>query len=148
MKKFDINILWDVEFCQYLTYQKSLKLVIFDRVIVRVGDTSVQPVRTVRDLGVYTEADVTMSAHVTAVIKACFAALRQMRSVHRSPTRTTLLTLVHAFVVTKVDYCRSVLSGISGKLLQRLQSVINAAAHLMFSARKLEHITPLLLELH
>ena len=89
-----------------------------------------------------------MSAHVTAVVKACFAALRQMRSVHRSPTRTTLLTLVHAHVVTKVDYCRSVLSGISGKLLQRLQSVFNAAGHLMFSARKLEHITPLLLELH
>ena len=40
---------------------------------VRVGDTSVQPVRTVRDLGVYIDADVTMSAHVTAVVKACFA---------------------------------------------------------------------------
>ena len=32
---------------------------------VRVGDTSVQPVRTVRDLGVYIDADVTMSAHAT-----------------------------------------------------------------------------------
>ena len=39
---------------------------------VRVGDTSVQPVRTVRNLGVYIDADVTMSAHVTAVVKACF----------------------------------------------------------------------------
>ena len=49
---------------------------------VRVGDTSVQPVWTVRDLGVYIDADVTMSAHVTAVVKACFAALCQIRSVH------------------------------------------------------------------
>jgi len=39
---------------------------------VRVGDTSVQLVRTVRDLGVYIDADVTMSAHVTAVVKAFF----------------------------------------------------------------------------
>ena len=62
------------------------------------------PVRTVRDLGVYTDADVTTSAHVTTVVKACFAALRQIRSVRRSLTRTTLLTLVHALVVTKVDY--------------------------------------------
>jgi len=67
----------------------------------RVGDTPVQPVRTVRDLGVYIDADVTMSAHVTAVVKACFAALRQICSVCRSLTRTTLLTLVHALVVTK-----------------------------------------------
>jgi len=87
---------------------------------VRVGNTSVQPVRTVRDVGIYTDADVTMSAHVTAVVKACFAALRQIRSVRRSLTRTTLLRLVHALVVTKVDYCSSVLSGISGQLLQRL----------------------------
>ena len=36
---------------------------------------------------------------------------------------------------------------ISGQLLQRLQSVFNAAARLVFSARKSEHITPLLPEL-
>ena len=106
---------------------------------VRVGDTSVQPVRTVRDLRVYIDADVTMSAHVTAVVKACFVALRQIRSVRRSLTRTTLLTVVHTLVVTKVDYCSSV--------LQRLQSVLNAAARLVFSARKSEHITSLLREL-
>jgi len=51
-------------------------------------------------------------------------------------------------LVTKVDYCSSVLSGISGQLLQRLQSVFNAAARLVFSTRKSEHITPLLRELH
>jgi len=61
---------------------------------------------------------------------------------------TTLLTLVHALVVTKVDYCNSVLSGISGQLLQRLQSVFNAAARLVFSVWKSDHITPLLRELH
>jgi len=115
---------------------------------VRVGDTSVQPVRTVRDLGVYIDADVAMSAHVTVVVKACFATLRQICSVRRSLTRTTLLTLVNALVVTKVDYCSSVLSGICGQLLQRLQSVFNVGARLVFSARKSEHITSLLRELH
>ena len=110
--------------------------------LVRVGDTSVQPVRTVRDLGIYTDADVTMIAHVTAVVKACFAALSQIRSVRRS------LTLVHALVVTKVNYCCSGLSGIFGQLIQRLQFVFNAAARLVFYARKSEHITPLLRELH
>jgi len=68
--------------------------------------------------------------------------------VRRSMTRTTLLTLVHALVVTKVDYCSSVLSGISGQLLQWLHSVFNAAARFVFSARKSERITSLLRELH
>ena len=114
----------------------------------RVGDTSVLPERTVRDLGVYTDADVTMSAHVTAIVKACFAALRQICSVRCSLSRTTLLTLVHSLVVIKVDYCSSVFLNISGQLLQWLQSIFIVAARLVFSTRKSEHITLLFRELH
>ena len=49
------------------------------------------------------------------------------------------------------DADATVLSGQAGDVnwvLQRLQSVFNAAARLVFSARKSEHITPLLRELH
>jgi len=69
----------------------------------RVGDTSVLPVQKVRDLGVYIATDIAMSAHVTAIVKACFDAFSQIHSMHCSPSRTTLLTLVHALVVTKVN---------------------------------------------
>ena len=86
--------------------------------------------------------------HVTAIVRACFAALRQIRSVRRSLSRHTLLTLVRALIVSKVDYCNSVLAGIPDQLQDRLQSVLNAAAHLVFSARRSERITPLLRELH
>ena len=41
-----------------------------------------------------------------------------------------LLTLVRALIVSKVDYCNSVLAGISCQLQDRLQSVLNAAARL------------------
>ena len=40
------------------------------------------------------------------------------------------------------------LAGMSGSLMQRLQSVLNATARLVFSMRKSEHTTPLLRELH
>ena len=50
---------------------------------VRIGITDVQPVSSTRDLGVYMyiDADMSMRTHVTAVVTACFAALRQIRSV-------------------------------------------------------------------
>jgi len=48
-----------------------------------VGTTSVSPVASVRDLGVYLDADLTFRTHVNAVVKSCFAALRQIRSVRR-----------------------------------------------------------------
>jgi len=112
---------------------------------VRIGSTNVQPVSSIRDLGVYIDADMSMRTHVTAVARACFAALR---SVRRSLSRHALLTLVHAMIVSKVDYCNSVLAGIPGQLQDRLQSVLNVAARLVFSARRSERITPLLRELH
>jgi len=87
-------------------------------------------------------------AHVTATVRKCSSALRQIRSVRRSVPRHALLTLIRSLVVGSVDYCNPVLAGVSGHLLDRLRSVLNAAARLIFSARKSEHITPLLSELY
>jgi len=115
---------------------------------VRIGDTLVCPVTAVRDLGVHLNDDVSMTAHVRATVRSCFAALRQIRSVHRSLLRDALVALIRALVVTKLDYCCSALVGVSGTLLRRLQSVLNAAARIVFSARSSDHITPLLRQLH
>ena len=104
--------------------------------LVRIGSTSVQPVVSVRDLGIHLDPDVTMTTHITAAVRSCFAALRQIRSVRRSLPRHALLTLVRALVVNKLDYCNAVLAGVAGNHLDRLQSVLNAAARLVFSARR------------
>ena len=53
-----------------------------------------------------------------------------------------------SLVVSKVDYCCSVLAGVSGHLLDRLQSILNAAARFVFSARRFKRITLLLHDLH
>ena len=39
---------------------------------VRVGSTAVLPVSTVRDIRIMLDAGVSMSAHISAVVKACF----------------------------------------------------------------------------
>jgi len=86
--------------------------------------------------------------YVTTTVRACFAALRRIRSVRRSLTQDALLTLIRSLVITKLDFCCSALTGVSGLLMQRLQSVLNAAARLVFSVRRSEDTTPLLRELH
>jgi len=113
-----------------------------------VGGTSVQPVVVVRSLGIQFDADVTMRSHVTATVCSCFATLRQISSIRHSLSRPALLTFIRALVISKLDYCCFVLAGAPETLLHRLQSVLNAAARLVFSARKTEHTSPLLRELH
>ena len=83
---------------------------------------------------------------VHPVVRSCFSALRQLRSVRRRLSQHALLTLIRAVDITKVDYCCSVLAGVSGHLLDRRQSVLYAAARLL--ARRSEHIAPLLRHLY
>jgi len=103
---------------------------------VCIGSTHVQPGSSIRDLGVYIDADMTTMAHVTTVVRVSFTALHQIHSVRQSLSHHALLTLVHALIVSKIDYCKSVLTGISGQLQDRLHYVLNATAHLVFSARQ------------
>jgi len=53
-----------------------------------------------------------------------------------------------AHLSNKLDSCSSVVAGAPDVLLHRLQSVLNAAVRLVFSARRSDHTTPLLCELH
>jgi hypothetical protein len=46
--------------------------------LVRIGSTLVQPVVSVRDLGVHLDADVTTTTHITAAVRSCVAVLRKI----------------------------------------------------------------------
>jgi len=54
---------------------------------------------------------------------------------------------VHVFVRNRLDYCNSLLYGVSDELL-KLQVIQNAAARVVTGARKFDHITLVLCELH
>ena len=53
-----------------------------------------------------------------------------------------------SLVLARLDYGNASLAGLPNTLLNRLQSVLNAAARLIYSARKHDHISPLLNDLH
>ena len=57
-------------------------------------------------------------------------------------------SLIACFLTPKIDYCNSLLYGLPDCELNRLQSVLNAAARLVFGARRRDHITPLIFRLH
>jgi len=108
----------------------------------------VQPVRHVRNVGIYIDSGLTMNTHVSKTVASCFAALRRIRCIQRSDTRPVLLSLVTSLVLSRLDYGSATLAGIPKYQLDRLQSILNAAARLICGARKYDHVSPLLQELH
>lgn len=51
-------------------------------------------------------------------------------------------------VISRLDYCNSVLVGAPAYLVQRLQSVLNASARLIYELRRYDHVTDALASLH
>ena len=52
---------------------------------------------------------------------------RRLRSIRRSVSQAVLLSLVTSLIMTRLDYGSAVLAGLPSHLLNRLQSVLNAA---------------------
>jgi len=59
-----------------------------------------------------------------------------------------LQSLVVALVFSRLDYGSATLACLPKQLMDRLQSVQNAAARLIFRARRYDHVHPLLWSLH
>jgi len=59
-------------------------------------------------------------------------------------SKSLLLLLVTSLVLSRVGCGNAMLVGLPARQLCRLQSVLHAAAQLVFSARKYDHATPLL----
>ena len=74
-----------------------------------------------------------------------FIALEALRNIY---TKTGLHTLVHAFIMNRLDYCNSLMFGASKEQIAKLQRVQNAVARLLMNVGKHSHITPILYELH
>ena len=63
-------------------------------------------------------------------------------------TLALTLTIAIALVLTKLDYGSATLAGLPAVQLDRLQTVLNAAARLIYILRKFDRVSPLLEELH
>lgn len=115
---------------------------------MNILSTRVTISKSARDLGIVIDSQLSLSAHITALCRTCYNQLRQLRPVVRSLSTVATRTLVQAFISCRLDYCNSLLYGVADGLLRRVQSVQNAAARLITGARRCDHITPILRQLH
>ena len=77
-----------------------------------VGTETVQPVNIVRNLGVWIDHELSMKQHVVKVAGACFHQLRHLRQIRRRVGREVTTRLVLALVMSRLDYCNSLLAGL------------------------------------
>ena len=89
-----------------------------------------------------------MKRHIATLCKSSIFQLRQVKTISRCLHPKAKEALVRSFVCSRIDYANSLLYGVSGTLLKKLQRIQNMAARLITGRRKFDHITPVLRELH
>jgi hypothetical protein len=101
----------------------------------------------VRDLGVTLDGQLTLDQHTSNIIKSSFDHLK-LNSIRKFIDRQSTITLLHAFVLSRLDFCNSIFTSLSESNITRLQRVQNSAARLVFSLPSRSHVTGLLHHLH
>lgn len=86
---------------------------------ITFGDSTIQPVGSVHNLGSQLEAKMAMSVHIAKVCCKALHRLHRIQQIKKFLNPETTTTLTHAFVTSSMDYCNSLLYGIPNQIILR-----------------------------
>ena len=115
---------------------------------ITVGNAQIPFKQSVKNLGFTLDCHLTMNAHVSNIAQTCYFELRRLASIRRFLTSTATATIVSAFVVSRIDYCNSLLFGSTHDVTSHLQRISNYAARVITRLPKSSSITIHLKSLH
>ncbi|KAK3526424.1 hypothetical protein QTP70_025458 [Hemibagrus guttatus] len=115
---------------------------------ISLSNSMISPTASARNLGVTMDNQLSFSSHVTNVTRSCRFLLYNIRRIRPFLSTQATQVLVRSLVISRLDYCNSLLAGLPLNAIRPLQMIQNAAARLVFNLPKFSHTTPLLRSLH
>jgi hypothetical protein len=123
---------------QYLLYIQLLTNCCLTPTVV------LSPVSSARNLGVVFDCNLSLSDHISSIIKSCLFHVRDLRRLRPILDQTTARNNATALIDSKLDYCNSLFLNLPANQLDRLQLVLNSAARAVTNTPKFHHRTPIL----
>ena len=108
---------------------------------ISVGGALIQVVDKVKNLGVYLDNHMNMSANTSEIVRCCYFHIHHIGQINKFLPRQTRERVVNALVTSR-------LYGTVYKNFARVQRLQNTAARLIMRVPKYSNITPVLKELH
>ena len=109
----------------------------------RIGEESISLSDAATSLGVLLDRHFNLHAYVRRACRSAYLQLKQISDVRSFLSQRIAETLVHAFIMSKLDYCNALLYGLPDRTVALLKRVQNAAARVVTRSWKSDHITPI-----
>ena len=115
---------------------------------LKIADDSITSVNNLKIIGVTFDCHLSFTDHITEICRAANFHLRALSHIRKYLDDPTASMLATCIVGSRIDYCNSILAGISSYNIHRLQTVQNKAAKIVTRSRGRVSCSPLLRQLH
>ena len=129
---------------EFLWCSSPRRVLLLDRAAFVLRDGSVDVSWVVRNFGAFFDVTMSMKDHINRLVRSSYYQFRRIKSIRHALPTSTAIQLVNSFIISRVDYCNSIMAGVPKYQLDRLQSILNVAVRLIFGYSQYDHITPLL----
>ncbi|CAJ0953833.1 unnamed protein product [Ranitomeya imitator] len=115
---------------------------------IAVNDIMLSPVPEVRCLGVTFDSALSFKPHIQALSTSCRLQLKNISRIRPFLNPQSTKMLVHALIISRLDYCNILFCGLPANTLAPLQSILNSAARLIHLSPRYSSASPLCKSLH
>ena len=115
---------------------------------ININSKVVDPSNVTKSLGVKMDSLLTMEKHINFVTSSAYYHIRRISKVRQFLDLNSTKSLIQNLVISRLDYCNSLLVNLPKRLIQKLQRVQNHSARVIFRKSRRTRTTPLLKELH
>lgn len=115
---------------------------------LNLGTSTIQQSTVARNLGVWMDSSLSLETHVTKVCQTCYFFITWIKKIRHVLTTEATKSMVQALIISRLDYCNSILMGLPSTLVCKLQRVMNISARLILKTPKDGSITEALADLH
>ena len=115
---------------------------------ITIGNAQFPLMQSVKKLGFTLDCNLTKNAHISNISRTCYFEQRRLASIRRFLTSRATVTFVSDSVLSKIDYCYSLLFGSADDVTSHLQRIQNYAARVILRLPTSSSITTHLESLH
>ena len=130
------------------TRQQPEKLENNENVNIKISDEVIRPAPSARNLGYIMESELRSKAHIGKICGSSSYTLKNISRIQKIITPEGAKILVQGLVISNLDYCNTLLLGVSDQQLSKLQKIQNMGCHVINKLGKYDHVTDSMTDLH